>query len=107
MISDPATRFTIGQMVHRIGDIPHFAHQSMLIVSISLSSNSFSILPAKPKIFHGRKSELHDIVETLQKESPRIAILGAGGMGKTSLAKAALHHPEVAAKYQDRFFIAS
>ncbi|KAJ7138372.1 hypothetical protein C8R44DRAFT_728511 [Mycena epipterygia] len=35
----------------------------------------------------------------------RIAILGAGGIGKTSLAKAALHHPEIAAKYEHRFFI--
>ncbi|KAJ7090083.1 hypothetical protein C8R44DRAFT_591272, partial [Mycena epipterygia] len=36
----------------------------------------------------------------------RIAILGAGGMGKTSLARAALHHPDVAAKYEHRFFVA-
>ncbi|KAJ7127820.1 hypothetical protein C8R44DRAFT_588507, partial [Mycena epipterygia] len=37
----------------------------------------------------------------------RIAILGAGGMGKTSLAKAALHHPDIVSKYQNRFFVAS
>ncbi|KAJ7133314.1 hypothetical protein C8R44DRAFT_585215, partial [Mycena epipterygia] len=37
----------------------------------------------------------------------RIAILGAGGMGKTSLAKAALHHPDLVSKYQNRFFVAS
>ncbi|KAJ7078799.1 hypothetical protein C8R44DRAFT_594720, partial [Mycena epipterygia] len=36
----------------------------------------------------------------------RIAILGAGGMGKTSLAKAALHHPDMVSKYQTRFFVA-
>ncbi|KAJ7865543.1 hypothetical protein B0H13DRAFT_1898473 [Mycena leptocephala] len=60
------------------------------------STNSLSILPAKPKIFYGR-----------DRESPRIAILGAGGMGKTSLAKAALHHPSVTAKYQCCFFVAS
>ncbi|KAJ6555557.1 hypothetical protein DFH09DRAFT_1280335 [Mycena vulgaris] len=71
------------------------------------SSNSFSLLPAKPKIFHGRESELKDIVDTLQKGYARIAILGAGGMGKTSLAKAILHHPDIIAKYQSCLFVAS
>ncbi|KAJ6545875.1 hypothetical protein DFH09DRAFT_927660 [Mycena vulgaris] len=38
---------------------------------------------------------------------PRIAILGAGGMGKTCLARAVLHHPTVMGKYgQHRFFVA-
>ncbi|KAJ7485963.1 hypothetical protein FB451DRAFT_67446 [Mycena latifolia] len=69
------------------------------------SSNSISMLPAKPKIFYGRQSELMDVVDKLSLESPRIAILGAGGMGKTSLAKAALHHPDIATKYQKYFFV--
>ncbi|KAJ7452558.1 hypothetical protein FB451DRAFT_1374030 [Mycena latifolia] len=69
------------------------------------SSNSISMLPAKPKIFHGRESELKKIVDILQQESPRIAILGAGGMGKTSLAKATLHHPDIASKYEQCFFV--
>ncbi|KAJ7094822.1 P-loop containing nucleoside triphosphate hydrolase protein [Mycena epipterygia] len=76
-------------------------------VTISDSSNSISMLPAQPKILHGRESELKHIVEILHEESARIAILGAGGMGKTSLAKAALHHPDIVSKYQNRFFVAS
>ncbi|KAJ7455046.1 hypothetical protein FB451DRAFT_1516636, partial [Mycena latifolia] len=64
-----------------------------------------SMLPAKPKIFHGRESELQDLMELLQQEAPRIAILGAGGMDKTSLAKATLHHPEITAKYEQSFFV--
>ncbi|KAJ7333994.1 hypothetical protein DFH08DRAFT_1083482 [Mycena albidolilacea] len=70
------------------------------------SSGSFSMLPSQPKIFHGRESELQSILELLHQNSARIAILGAGGMGKTSLAKAALYHPDVIRKYDLRFFVA-
>ena len=69
-------------------------------------SNSFSMLPAKPKIFYGREVELAHIMQNLMQQSPRIAILGGGGMGKTSIAKAILHHPEIIAKYEHRFFVA-
>ncbi|KAJ7722697.1 P-loop containing nucleoside triphosphate hydrolase protein, partial [Mycena metata] len=72
-----------------------------------LSSNSFSLLPSKPKIFHGRDSELKHIMEVLSKDAPRIAILGGGGMGKTSLARAALHHTDTCAKFEHRFFVSA
>ncbi|KAJ7100544.1 hypothetical protein C8R44DRAFT_747579 [Mycena epipterygia] len=76
------------------------------IAGSKTSSTSFSLLPAKPKIFHGRQAELEDIVISLTQQSACIAILGAGRMGKTSLAKATLHHPDVATKYETRLFIA-
>lgn len=63
------------------------------------------MLPSKPKIFHGRDTELHEIVNTLYQESARVAILGAGGMGKTSLARAVLHHPGIVSKYEQRVFV--
>ncbi|KAJ7131136.1 hypothetical protein C8R44DRAFT_55600 [Mycena epipterygia] len=71
------------------------------------SSNSLSLLPAKPKIFHGREEQLEEIVVSLTQQSAHIAILGAGGIGKTSLSRAALHHPDVSAKYEHRFFVAA
>ncbi|KAJ7303724.1 hypothetical protein DFH08DRAFT_825657 [Mycena albidolilacea] len=71
------------------------------------SSNSLSLLPSSPKIFHGHELELQEVVTNLTLGSARIAILGAGGMGKTSLARAALHHPEVTAKYAHRIFVAA
>ncbi|KAF8190684.1 hypothetical protein K438DRAFT_2141114 [Mycena galopus ATCC 62051] len=44
------------------------------------SSNSFSMLPSKPKIFHGQQRELDNVLALLSQQSPRIAILGGGGM---------------------------
>ncbi|KAJ7794982.1 P-loop containing nucleoside triphosphate hydrolase protein [Mycena olivaceomarginata] len=73
--------------------------------SFNSSSGSFSLLPASPQIFHGRESELQEIVNTLLAEPARVAILGPGGMGKTSLAVAALHSPKVLDKYPTRHFI--
>ncbi|KAJ7920645.1 P-loop containing nucleoside triphosphate hydrolase protein [Mycena leptocephala] len=64
------------------------------------------MLPSEPKIFHGRDSELSDILQLFGQGTPRIAILGAGGMGKTSLARTIIHHTEIAVRYkQHRFFI--
>ncbi|KAJ7859826.1 hypothetical protein B0H14DRAFT_3628439 [Mycena olivaceomarginata] len=42
------------------------------------SSNSISMLPSEPKIFHGRASELSDIIDLFNTGAPRIAILDAG-----------------------------
>ncbi|KAF8141024.1 hypothetical protein K438DRAFT_2115246 [Mycena galopus ATCC 62051] len=43
----------------------------------------------------------------LGMKAPRIAILGTGGMGKTSLARVVLHHAQVSAKYTEhRYFVA-
>ncbi|KAF8171432.1 hypothetical protein K438DRAFT_1773270 [Mycena galopus ATCC 62051] len=71
------------------------------------SSNSFSMLPSKPKIFHGREQELNHILKLISQQPPRIAILGGGGMGKTSLARAVLHHPDTSSKFEHRFFVSA
>ncbi|KAJ6459347.1 P-loop containing nucleoside triphosphate hydrolase protein, partial [Mycena sanguinolenta] len=65
-------------------------------------------LPSKPKIFHGRETELADIIKMLlNQQSSGIAILGGGGMGKTSLARAALHHPETLTRFKERLFVSA
>ncbi|KAJ7026038.1 hypothetical protein C8F04DRAFT_1298478, partial [Mycena alexandri] len=80
---------------------------SKMYSSSYASSNSISMLPPEPKIFHGRDSELTDILVLFRQGTPRIAILGAGGMGKTSLARIVVHHEEITTKYREnRFFVA-
>ncbi|KAJ7457707.1 hypothetical protein FB451DRAFT_588367, partial [Mycena latifolia] len=79
---------------------------SRVLSSTHNSSNSLSLLPSAPKIFHGRSSEVAAIIQTFDSTTPRIGILGAGGIGKTSLARAILHHPEMSARYdQHRVFV--
>jgi hypothetical protein len=76
-----------------------------VLLNFMNSSGSFGLLPPCPQIFHGRKAELRDVVNILIQDSARIAILGAGGMGKTSLATTALHNQQVEAKYPHRYFV--
>ncbi|KAJ6533780.1 P-loop containing nucleoside triphosphate hydrolase protein, partial [Mycena vulgaris] len=61
--------------------------------------------PASPKIFHGRDSELNYLIGMLRRYSARVAVLGPGGMGKTTLALVALHHAAIIEKYNSRHFI--
>ncbi|KZP03489.1 hypothetical protein FIBSPDRAFT_768881 [Athelia psychrophila] len=61
--------------------------------------------PSLPDIWFGRD----EIVSTLAgiiagNENPRLAILGAGGMGKTSTALHVIHHEAVVARCKDRIF---
>ncbi|KAJ7837122.1 P-loop containing nucleoside triphosphate hydrolase protein, partial [Mycena leptocephala] len=57
--------------------------------------------------FHDRESEVGNILKALTQASPRIAILGGGGMGKTCLARAVLHHPEIASRFEQKFFVSA
>ncbi|KAJ7899805.1 hypothetical protein B0H13DRAFT_1459720, partial [Mycena leptocephala] len=61
--------------------------------------------PAPVQVFHGRESELKDIVAALMQGPARVAIMGPGGMGKTTLVLAALHHPDVESRYPHRYFV--
>jgi DNA replication protein DnaC len=63
------------------------------------------MLPPSPKIFYGRESELQEIVNILIQDSAHIAILGPGGIGKTSLATVALHENAVVEKYSHQYFV--
>ncbi|KAJ6534008.1 hypothetical protein DFH09DRAFT_123031 [Mycena vulgaris] len=95
--------------------LDHFSSQQKSIagslfssLSMSSSSSSFALLPGNPKIFYGRETELNEILASLlQPVAARIAILGPGGIGKSSLSLAVLHHPEIISKFGlNRNFVA-
>lgn len=76
--------------------------------SIPRSDMRFSAtLPVKPAVFHGREDFVRDAVQLLvQPGHARLAVLGSGGMGKTSVALAILHDTQITAHFDlRRFFI--
>ncbi|OAN49343.1 tetratricopeptide repeat protein [Magnetospirillum moscoviense] len=62
-------------------------------------------LPPVPDHFIGRESEVKRVVAALAAGG-HVLFQGAPGIGKTSLCTAALHEPEIAARYQDRRWFA-
>ncbi|KAF8216904.1 hypothetical protein K438DRAFT_1748052 [Mycena galopus ATCC 62051] len=98
----------LAELIEKLSDTGTVSERSSVYLGFEESknsSNSFSMLPSKPKIFHGREQELNHCLELISQQSPRITILGGGGMGKSSLARAVLHHPDISSKFENRFFI--
>ncbi|KZV78268.1 hypothetical protein EXIGLDRAFT_847689 [Exidia glandulosa HHB12029] len=71
------------------------------------NANYSSELPASPKILHGRDEELSRLVALVVDRSRpiRVAIMGAGGLGKTTLATAVAQHVDVAMTFVTRHFL--
>ncbi|KAG2108950.1 uncharacterized protein F5147DRAFT_159897 [Suillus discolor] len=62
--------------------------------------------PSRPSMFYGRDDLMAELT-TLVVNGEHIALIGPGGMGKSSLAKAILHEPLIIEKFADRrFFVA-
>ncbi|KAJ7734093.1 hypothetical protein B0H16DRAFT_1578243 [Mycena metata] len=95
------------QMLESLSETDGASSVNRVFSTAQSSVNSISMLPSEPKIFHGRETELSDILALFRQGTPRIAILGAGGMGKTSLARAVLHSTEITDKYQQQRFFAT
>ncbi|KZT22755.1 hypothetical protein NEOLEDRAFT_1171178 [Neolentinus lepideus HHB14362 ss-1] len=55
-------------------------------------------IPAKPAVFLGRDQDIEKALNTLTSQidpQAHLAVLGPGGMGKTSFALTLLHHPTI------------
>ncbi|KAJ7264359.1 hypothetical protein C8J57DRAFT_1624963 [Mycena rebaudengoi] len=90
-IQAAAKPYGTGELIATVEDL----HRLRIIWSTSPCS----------QIFHGRNTELQDVVNILVRDTAHVAILGAGGMGKTSLAITALHNLQVEAKYTQQYFV--
>ncbi|KAG1842458.1 hypothetical protein C8R48DRAFT_837950 [Suillus tomentosus] len=84
-----------------------------LALRIDGNSTSVNVLkyqpiepPSRPSMFYGRDNLVAELM-TLVVNGEHIALIGPGGMGKSSLAKAILHEPLIIDKFADRrFFVA-
>ncbi|KAJ7621305.1 hypothetical protein FB45DRAFT_139169 [Roridomyces roridus] len=74
----------------------------------TMRSDTSRPLPPKPRFMYGREREKASILTVLLNPSSpaRVAILGAGGIGKTTLAISVLYDPSVIERYDSRFFVA-
>ncbi|KAF8156160.1 hypothetical protein K438DRAFT_1777586 [Mycena galopus ATCC 62051] len=105
--------FGIQTQAQTLSDIRHFKdtadvmHKKLIELIETLSDSVTMSERSSPKIFHGGEQELDHILKLTGQKSSRIAILGGGGMGKTSLARAVLHHPETSSHFEHRFFVSA
>ncbi|KZV63934.1 hypothetical protein PENSPDRAFT_656921 [Peniophora sp. CONT] len=83
--------------------VAHEIRQHLLPQSTGPPTQAIWRLRAASGIFHGREWEVEAAVELIVNEAPaRVAILGPGGIGKTSIALAVLHEPQVKDLYGDQ-----
>ncbi|KAJ7367763.1 hypothetical protein DFH08DRAFT_829300 [Mycena albidolilacea] len=81
--------------------------QSETIPKISELSGEPDDLPPMPHIFKGRESELTDLVNMFcQPLQAHAVLMGQGGAGKSSLALALMHQPEIKQQFRhQRLFV--
>ncbi|KAJ3492963.1 hypothetical protein NLJ89_g11126 [Agrocybe chaxingu] len=86
-----------GEKLQKLGDKLDNLKTSGNSPDVNLSISS--IPPPAPAIFVGRDEIIEEGIQYLQQKGSRIAIIGAGGMGKTALALTLLHDPKIQEVY--------
>ncbi|KAH8810128.1 hypothetical protein DL96DRAFT_1685613 [Flagelloscypha sp. PMI_526] len=65
-------------------------------------------LPISPEIVIGRDTVVEDAVQAVLSSSrPRVALLGPGGIGKTTIGTTVLHDHRITSAYPTKYFISS
>ncbi|KAJ6456570.1 hypothetical protein DFH09DRAFT_1505118 [Mycena vulgaris] len=97
---------TIHDLRNDVGDLRSAVSPHANLIA-NLNSISASFLPPSPSIFYGRSVEVDHVVNLVLNHAPaRVAIVGSGGIGKTSIALTSIHHPEVEKYFlNQRFFL--
>ncbi|KAJ7929069.1 hypothetical protein B0H13DRAFT_1965477 [Mycena leptocephala] len=82
--------------------VPH----SDATLEVSEVSDEPVDLPPRPQIFNGRDSELSELVQMFtQPDQAHAVLMGQGGAGKSSLALAFMHQPEIKQHFRHQRFL--
>ncbi|KAF9059221.1 hypothetical protein BDP27DRAFT_1239123, partial [Rhodocollybia butyracea] len=92
----------VNDMQEDVTDLRKDMKTALAILTERKEGNSSSlrrgVIPVTPDIFFGRDTTVQGFAHMLVSQKTRMAricLLGPGGMGKTSIARAVLHHPAV------------
>ncbi|KAJ7181058.1 hypothetical protein C8R46DRAFT_1319617 [Mycena filopes] len=80
-------------------------HKELLELISTLSDTDGTMSDRSSLVLYGMTNGSQKRI--LAQNAPRIAILGGGGMGKTSLARATLHHSDTCSRFEARFFVSA
>ena len=84
-----------------VKDMKHFLAKTRRSATLP-SSDTIIVqqMPLKPAVFHGRDVIIEEITQLLiREETSRVCILGAGGMGKTSVSLGVVEHSLIKAHF--------
>jgi len=109
LVDDFNTNFMTALQIEVRLHLTHMSQNSQSTLPPPVASDDFfykPVLPPPPQFMIGRDGERSNVIEILLNKMPaRIAILGAGGMGKTTLALSVLYDPLVIERYPSRYFV--
>ncbi|KZO89988.1 TPR-like protein [Calocera viscosa TUFC12733] len=89
--------------------VVYFSQQDAGINATQVASNlAFAEIPPAPSLFFGRDAQVESIIQLLLRDTTcRIPLLGAGGMGKTSVAAAVINNNRIKDKFGENIIFLS
>ena len=81
-------------------DIKQILAKTQQSATLPSSDTVVQQMPLKPAVFHGRDTIIEEITQLLiLEETSHVCILGAGGMGKTSVSLGVVEQPVITARF--------